>query len=208
MGTGIYYPAANGDDFGWETSWYDNSSNYILLGDGRHIGICFRSVSIPQGAIISSAFVRFTAYLGRSTSYRPVSTNLHFNAVDDVTTIPSNQAEAFALTLTSGTSWTESNVWVDGTTYDSSDIKSEVQAITDRAGWASGNDVLFIGRDNASAPGYFCDISTYEYVSGSEKAELHVVWYAAPVDETASWNPLDAGSNLTFSTDLLTATHA
>jgi hypothetical protein len=208
MASGIFYPSVSGDD-GHVFAGFDTSLDYMNLGNAASaqctVLVRFRNVTIPQGSLITSAFLRVTAY---ANNINPGYAYLQFNDIDDAV-MPVDETAVTALDTTSNVSWPVLINWVDGTQYDTPDIASVLQIVVSRAGFASGNSVLLLAPNNNFIAGTYRRISSIDYLGGAEKAELHVEW-VAPVaaDETASWNPDDKGSNISLSIDLLTATHA
>jgi hypothetical protein len=66
--------------------------------------------------------------------------------------VPADYFEAEALTLTTATSrWTQEVTGADAwwTWFDHEDITAVIQEIVDRAGWVSGADMLYVGRQRA-----------------------------------------------------------
>lgn len=215
MSTGIFYPVAASDDgMIWDPApnFYDGNG-HIRFGKSDvnptqwfYAFIRFPNVTIPNNYNITAAYLKLTAY--KDNAQTTVSTLIHCNAVDDAVA-PTSHAEYLALALTSGTAWTSIPAWVDGTQYDSIDFAAELQAVVSRAGFASGQAVMVLIKDNASSNSAGRSASDVVWNTGLEVPELHVEWGPPlPEDLIASWNPYDAGDNLTFSTDLLTATHA
>ena len=210
--SGIFYPAVAADDGFVSGTTLHNSYTYAEIGNAGNVMdnaafTRFLSVSIPQGSTITSAFVRFLAWDTHTDS--PVNVNCHFEAADNATQIASG-ADYQGRTLTSPVAWDGVVGWTDETNYDSPSIVSILQDIVDRPGWSTGNAVLFSVENNGTA------FANYRYFYTIEKvtvpiggAELHVTWGPPEsVDEVASWNPYDTGSNITFDSTLLTATHA
>jgi len=218
MGSGIFYPAVAEDD-GSAYSPDPNFSvnlNYVRFGKSSvnsdqwfNSFIRFASVDIPQGSVIKSAYMRFTAYASHSTV--SANTTIYFNGEDDAVA-PTSAAEFSALSLGALVAWGGIPEWVDGTQYDTPDITCLLQEIIDRAGFISGNAVMAIVNDNESADLAGRSASAIDYNISAEKPELHVEWdpplEAEAEDETATWNPGDKGSNITLDAPLLTATHA
>jgi hypothetical protein len=212
MASGIFYPAVSGDDgHTGNSSGYDNSSNNALLGlsssSARHIWVRFANVTIPANSIVTSAFVTFTAF---SSNTDAITVDCYFNDIDDAIA-PINESEFAALDLTAAIGWADLPNWTDGSTYDTPELKTILQTVIDRAGWYSGQAIQVAIKRVSGSYDDRRSISSIDYLAGAEKAELHVSWDPPTAqDDTASWNDLDIGSNVTVSlaTDFLTATHA
>ena len=213
MGTAIFYPAVTGDDGGRQLpSGFSSGENLVSMGNqgGVIVGhgfVRFPSVTVPVGATISSAYVKFTA-IGSNGNITVCNLNCHFNDADNAVA-PTDLNEFDALSLTSAVAWDAVPVWVDDVQYDTPELKTILQGVIDRGGWASGQAVQIIVKDNESDSGAERRFSDMTYLAGAEKAELHIIWATPSTDTVATWNPLDAGSNISVDdTTLLTATHA
>jgi hypothetical protein len=112
--------------------------------DEDYIGIRFQNVTIPAGATINSAVIRFTASLTR-TNATVGSIAIHCEDEDDASTFTtaSNNISSRSLT-TASTTWQDEVIWFANQTYDSPDFSEAVQEVIDRGGWASGNALAAI----------------------------------------------------------------
>ena len=177
VASGIFYPAVNGDDGTWRVGAYYNAQDGLRFGNYSsnpyNTFIRFPNVTIPQGSVITDAFVRFTSYQGLSATVCNV--NVYFNDVDDAAA-PVNEAGADGLALTGAVAWNALVAWIDGNIYDTGDISTILQTIVDRGGWSSGNAVQVLIKDNTSDDSAARAPSAFDYLSGAEKAELHVTW--------------------------------
>ncbi len=77
---------------------------------------------------------------------------------------------------TSNVAWTSLPAWIDGVQYDTPQLKDILQTVINRAGWGSGNALIFFVDDSNSPNGVRRGVSMHEYLSGTEKAELHISW--------------------------------
>lgn len=209
MGSGIFYPAASGDDgyikdtlfFGgtrtWATIGYDVGFPYSAF-------IKFDNIVIPRGSIIDSAFIQFTALQDKSGN--TVKEDIFFNDIDDAVA-PTSAAEFNALSVTDEhIDWDDVPAWLDDIAYNTPNIGAALQEVIGRPGFVSGNSVMALIKDGGSS--YYATRNFHTF-TGTDMPELHVTWSPhEPTVKIASWSNLDAGSNLTFSEDLLTATHA
>ena len=175
----IYYPVVNGDDgFRDSTGNFFTTANFLPVGTDsggvlQHCFVRFPSVAIPNGSFIADAFIRFTAYssLGGVTC----NVNCYFEDSDDAIA-PINGTEFDALSLTGAVVWNAVSAQTDGTQYDTPSLVTILQNIVDRVGWASGNAVQIVIKDNSSSVNAYRYLSAINYLSGAEKAELHVTW--------------------------------
>jgi len=176
--SGVFYPEASADD--WESKYFgafNSSAEYVSLGkhagDQCLSGVRFKNVIIPQGATIDSAFIRVIAYENESSSCLP---RIYANDIDNAVN-PTSKAEAsFLVKTTAKIAWTLP-AFTTGGSYDSPEIKTVIQEVVDRVGWASGNSLMvIINEDGYSSIGAGRRFRSFDYNGGIDKAELHVEW--------------------------------
>lgn len=176
MASGVFYPAVSGDDGYWYSTTFNNAGFGLEFGhnglDSLRNFIRFVNVGIPQGVVITEAFVRFTCRSTDSTT--TINLNVYANDVDD-SVAPTSASEGEALVLTSAVAWSNVGAWTDGVEYDTPSIISIIQSITDRGGWDSGNSLQILVKDNGSTSGKFRTASAIDFIA-AEKAQLHVTW--------------------------------
>jgi hypothetical protein len=184
MGSGTFYPAAGADDGYWMTGgslWA--SRDYCSFGDfyGDFSSFFrFANVTIPPGSIITSAFIRLTAQEAQSGI--PCNVNIYFNNEDDATN-PTSSAEAAGKAVTAKIDWDDIPAFTEGVSYDTPELNTILQTVVDRGGFSSGNHILvFIKEEGETGSPVWRKVSSIEYLSGAEKAELHVGW-TTPVYE-------------------------
>lgn len=171
-----FYPAANGDDgYGIINSTFANTGNEILWGRiqmATRSFFRFPNVTIPKGVTIESAYLKLTV----SSRYDTVETYVAANAADNPSA-PTTSASLHALTLTSAVSakWSQVGTSTD-VQYTSPDIKTVIQELIDRAGWASGNAMMIIVYDDGDTNDYSY---VYGYDAGSKYAQLEIT-YSSP----------------------------
>jgi hypothetical protein len=149
--------------------------NFSLGYNNRDSFIRFTNVTIPQGATITNAYVRFTAV--NSLSGAPCTLQLAFedsaNAIAPINISQLSNIINWYLTP-SKPLWTVGTTTA-GSTFDTPDIKSSLQTVIDRALWASGNALNFtLKNTNSGGDSTYRNAKTYE--SGSGYAQLHVEW--------------------------------
>lgn len=145
-GSGIYYPAASGDDGEWVPGgWFDAASFWLYFGlragSKTHSFITFNGVMAPQGSTILSAYLTFIA--GASQANTPVDVVIYANDVDSPTN-PTNLAEAEALVMTTASVAWAPGAWTVDQSYNSDDITTIIQEIVDRPGWTAGNNLMIV----------------------------------------------------------------
>ncbi len=134
----------------------DNGSSDLELGsesannvDPQLVGIRFTNITIPQGAIITRAFIRFTVdAIAKNTD--PCNLIIKAQAADNPETFSTtmNAPISSRATLMDSVAWAiPANSWktvgesaADQTT---PDLKNLVQTLVARPGWASGNAMVF-----------------------------------------------------------------
>lgn len=147
---------------GVQEDW-DNWPNYVdhFLGYFR-----FQNITIEQGATISSAYLKpyKSGYPDRTLSVKGFDK-------DDVSAPTAGSDLAASNFTTAGIT-----NFVTGTgegQITSPDIKDIVQEIVDRAGWSSGNSMMFALWIALAYPSTtLLNLRGYDYSSGSEAAEL------------------------------------
>ena len=185
MASGTFSVVSNDDDGHCKT----DGNDFNNTTGGHHLGhvlsaswqafFRFDNVTIPTESTITSAKLTFRCPIARSTT--TCNVKVHFEAADDPAA-PTSGSDVIGRTLTTGTSWNNIEAWSFGNYYDSVDITSELQAIIDRAGWASGNAVIANILDNGSSSGVLRYAGGPGYTAGYE-ADLVVEWDEAIVGD-------------------------
>jgi type IV pilus assembly protein PilY1 len=168
-GEGIYQVANSKDNSEEDTNGYPNTGNELTFHPyyNDRIGIRFRNVNIPQGAVISEAYLEFTAY--STQTYGNPSMRIRGVADDDADDFhPDSRYRLYYLPKTSGITWSMPDFYSNGE-YRSPDISSIVKEIVDRSGWAPGNDMAFVLDDFVSYRG------AYTYGGAPSKAPKLIV---------------------------------
>lgn len=145
----------------------NNTSNGLVFGAySIPIGLRFLLVSVPQGATISAA----TLTLKKNASQPYIATS-H----GSIKGVASDSAPAWATTRPALASLTAQSVTVVDSATVAYDVAAIVQAIVNRAGWASGNAMAFAG-DTTGANGA---IAWVDYsVSSTDCAQLSITYTA------------------------------
>ena len=148
-------PAVSGDD-GYSTApnLFDNNDDYTIFGQAggvvSHSFFRVPNVDIPPGANIISAKLTCKAYNAQAGT--AIALNIYMNDHDDAVA-PTSFAELAALDTTGFYVWDGEGAWIENTTYDSPDFKLAVQEVVDRPGWASGNAMMVLVKDDGSDNG-------------------------------------------------------
>jgi len=120
--------------------------------DWDTVGV-FRSITIPKDAEITAAVIIFTARI--SNGPNDVKVKIQAENVDDATP-PTDDTDFHTRSLTSQVvNWDIPEAWVADREYRSPDFSAVIQAIVDRAGWVSGQDIGIWVSDNVSGADTF-----------------------------------------------------
>lgn len=177
---GFYYPVEDGDDYYWHGTSFYNDLTYLKMGkpteEVHHTGICFKNILIPQGATISSAFITLT---GNETDYSPVNVKIYGNDVNNASP-PASAAAADALVLTTAyKDWDAVPDFTPNGKFISPNLSEIIQEIVDRSGWAPGNAIQILFKDNASGDDTLRSARSVEWgdpLTGICKPELQIIW--------------------------------
>jgi len=115
-------------------------------GNVQIVGVRFPNLGIPAGVTISSAAIQFTGRLGDTLNLNPISLTIRGQSADSPATFAATASNIFNRTDTTATvNWVPPS-WADGETGLSArtpDLKTVVQELVSRPGWASGNAMVF-----------------------------------------------------------------
>lgn len=177
-------PTESGDDgqFDWLTLTITLTGTTIEFSNDTgtiQSGIRFRSVTVPQGATIASAFIRLRASATDASTLRGL---IQIDNTDDAaifTTDISNWTSARNWRYTvywEPTGNMES--WTSGSDYDTPDLTYSVQQVVNRVGWASGQDMAFlISPFSGNGERVF---EAWDHASANE-AELHITYEVSTI---------------------------
>lgn len=109
-----------------------------------YVGLRFQNVTLPAGATVNAAIIRFTAEENDSGSISG-SLIIYCEDEDDAATFSSSSNNISGrTTTTASTSWGNPTSWIKNQTYDTPDFSQAVQEVVDRGGWASGQAMAII----------------------------------------------------------------
>ena len=153
-----------GADDGYCMSTYLGTTD-LLMYSGNFSGYScnlycrWQNVDIPAGAVITSAYLQFRAYYNLSTTTAKV--RIYFNDVDSASN-PTTVADYNSKAVTTAyVDWTYPSTTA-GQAYNSPDITSIIQEIVDRGGWASGQHMMTLVKDNGSTSNIYRGWTTYD----------------------------------------------
>jgi hypothetical protein len=184
-------PQAYDDVYEANDAFITNATSVIVgnfSGDVYDIGLRFDNVTVPQGAIINSATLTLTA----STDESDPSTATVLKGIDeDDTAVYSSSSRPSQRPKTSATVSYDIPATTKNVEYDFPEIKTLVQEIVDRAGWASGKALGLVIEDNGNPSGDLKRFWAYDAGSSYPKLVITytpVVEAGAQLDATVSVN--------------------
>jgi hypothetical protein len=129
--------ALNDDDLdiGWEG---DPEKLFVVSA-----GLRFQNMTIPRGALIDSAFLRFCSHEGK-TAEDVAKITIHGEASDNAVTYDLNNLITDRPRTSASLLWTVDEEWGIWEFYRTPNIGSIVQEIVNRSGWNYGNSMAFI----------------------------------------------------------------
>jgi len=122
-------------DAGWEGEPEDQN---ILTA-----GLRFREITIPQGAVIDSAFIIVTSHEAK-TADDVANITIVGEATDDAQTFTDDMLIDARPQTSASIRWIVDEPWGLWTPHSTPDLSPIVQEIVDRPGWESGNSIAFI----------------------------------------------------------------
>jgi len=157
-------------------SFYDTRA-YLYLGAysgiDRESYIRMPDVDIKPGSTILTAVLKIAAYSAQTVDTCKIK--IHFNDVDDATQ-PTTYDEFIALALDTGVAWADAGHWVQNAWYTLPSVLVPLQAIIDREGWAQGNAIMLVLKNDGSDLNARRVPHSLESLYGSYQAELYVTW--------------------------------
>ena len=140
-----------------ETQWgWNNTGSELTLksSDNSYIGMRFQNIGIPQNAIISDAYLVFTAYqngTGSGASFR--ISGADEGDADNFSSHPKYLLRDKA--KTGSVLWSDIPAWYKNYSYQSPSIKNVVQNIVNRGDWQKDNDMMIILSDFTGVRGAY-----------------------------------------------------
>lgn len=166
------------DDAAESTGIVTTAIDDLALGQGDAVGIRFQGLTIPQGSAITRAYIQFTADVVNSDSTDLV---VHTEKHDDAPAFATMPNNIMARTRsTASVPWASIPVWGSasetGVIHQSADLSEIVEEVVTRAGWVTGNAIVFIieGSGNRIARAYQGD--------PAKAPLLHVEYAAGAID--------------------------
>lgn len=152
----LYYENAGSPVFSTTSSFQTAGGSGVGLRKNGG-GMRFQTVAIPQGATIGEAYL--TLRCGYATSGTVCRTRIRGEDVDDAAAFSTRTNYLGRTRITAYVDWDNIPAWTVDTNYNSPDIKTVIQEIIDREGWASGNDMVIFwdDHDDRSDENAYCE---------------------------------------------------
>jgi hypothetical protein len=145
------------------------------------IGMRFLNVTIPKDATITTA--RLAVVPSASTEDEPLVT-VYAQAADDCSTFTSTASDITNRSRTTGVSWSSTDLAANGATYHAApSLVSDVQAVINRASWASGNDLCVLIQGGATTTR---DLTVEAFDATVKNPATLTIVYATSSDATST----------------------
>jgi hypothetical protein len=147
-------------------------------GVQRAVGMRWTNVQIPQGAIITDAYISFTA---SRTGANPVDVNFRGQAYDNAPAFTTTNGSILSRPRTTATvGWKNIPAWnivgEEGSAQQTPDLSSIIQEIVNRAGWAPGNSIAITATVPYNAPTGPRIAASFD-LNPAQAPRLHVEYY-------------------------------
>lgn len=172
---GDTFVVAAGADDGKETTTTGNvnlTETTLQIGKDRITGMRFANTQIPPGATIATAKLRMFA---RSAAGDSINIKYQAEDADDSAALVNTSNNFSGRTMTTAAVTDTPAAWTNMAFNDSPELKTLIQEVIDRPGWASGNALSIFIHDVASASRR--EVEAYDHAS-TDPVEL-VITYTA-----------------------------
>jgi len=173
---GIFYPTQSEDDARvGSAGGIDVANAWLYVGASGQIyssGVRFRTVTVPPGATITSAFIRYTSTHALATVVCRAKLIGELNVTPAIFT---TYVDFVGRAQTAASEPWAPGAFVVGNQYDTPDISDVIQEIVDLPGWVVGNNLVVFTEDNASDAGAYRGMAQWDNGTYAE-AELHLTW--------------------------------
>src|SRR5436190_23573129 len=146
----------------------------VFSGSDQTVGMRFTNLSVPKDATITRAYLQFTA---KETQSEATNLVLRGQAADNPATFTSATSNVSSRPRTAAqVSWAPaawSTLGESGASQRTPELKGIVQELVNRAGWASGNAVVFIVTGTGHRTAFSVD------GSASQAPLLHIEYSGA-----------------------------
>jgi hypothetical protein len=193
-----YIDQSSDDAFETNLGAVDTTDDHVklsgLLWGG---GFRFNNVDVPQGATIDSATLKVW-FAWKCSAAGNCSTTIYGVDADDTSTWNGNKPSDQDKT-TASVSWSEDTDQVPDDVYSniSHNVKTIVQEIVDRGGWAADNSMSFVFDNGSFGRGNFINVYAWDNASIWGEEALLTINYTAPdtkfqINISDSWKTVPA----------------
>ena len=138
------------------------------------VGMRFTNITIPPGATITSAAL---GVVPSGTGEDEPEVLVFLEAADDCATFTTGASDITNRSLTSSVAWSSANLAASGATYhDTPSLVTPVQAVIDRVGWASGNDLCVLIQGGQGAATRDLTIEAQDLGPNTNPPRLSIGW--------------------------------
>lgn len=152
----LYYQVdANNANVEETRNGYDSTGNELtfLSSSNNYIGLQFKTVNVPQGAVIESAYLTFKAY--DTDRWDSASMNIAAINMADAPDFDPHSRNMLRDIAKTGTVYWSMPDFRRNREYTTPDLSTIVQTIVDRGDWVSGNNMGFVLSDFAGTRGAY-----------------------------------------------------
>jgi hypothetical protein len=191
-------PSASNHDASQDGTGAVTLTGYLVATAGTHwLGLLLPGVTVPVGATINSATLYYKPYL---TTRDDPGFNWYAEAADSASVFTTTGSSISSRSRTTAvTGDTAKNIGTGS--YRTVDVTAQVNEVTTRAGWASGNNIVLIADASAAA-----DIWILSYDSGSGIWYVEIDYTAGRLTRTVSASGDDGAESTGGSMTLTTTT--
>ena len=185
------YQYWDGSDWVWTiTHGYQNAGYWGATALKYGGGMRFLNATIPAGSTINAAYLTLRCQTSKSTT--GVKTKIRGEDADNPGTLSTQADYAGRTRTTAEVLWDNIASWTADTDYNSPEIKTVIQEIVDRGGWASGNAMVIFWDDHDDRSDHNAETirQAYAYDNSSTYAPKLHIEYTSVTEKTSS----DSGS--------------
>jgi len=156
------------------------ASNDLDMGHPqmKYVGLRFQNLDIPNGAMITNAYVEF---VGSETNSGTVTLRIRCEDSDNASPFLSTPLNIGNRSKTSADTFWSPGAWTAGSTYQTDNFASSVQEVVKRTGWSTGNTIaVLITRSSGDGSGDDVRAAVSDDANPNESAILHVEYQYVP----------------------------
>jgi len=187
----------------WQNSawqWNIAESQWVGdAGDGRSKaggGMRFTNVTIPQGSTITTAYLTFRARTTRTQT--PIYSKIRGEAADNAAQFSDYANYSGRARTTAQVLWNDIPAWTAGNDYNSPEIKTVIQEIVNRAGWAAGNALVIFWDDHDGNTSAGIRHAQSYNMDATNAPKLHIEYSGEAPEPPPPPTPLSPGTAITF----------